>query len=232
MPEKHGQQKRSSARRSIGDMSLPSSADNPPSRRSPVGSFGRTRSSELKLDLDARIASLRQNSTSYEDKIHSNSRKRAAEESLDEQSMPKKRYKSAAAMAVERVLETVHRGSAMAYEAYQTYKIKLTNRMAHQTLWQRDQSKQMRGCGVDFEPISDFAGGRDFGSLSPKVSSIYHENAHKGDSSGEKAESDCSTSMKLPAIDSENWYWISHDLRVTVIVTIYYNALMPYINVG
>ncbi|KAJ2955538.1 hypothetical protein NQZ79_g8465 [Umbelopsis isabellina] len=130
MPEKHGQQKRSSARTSIGDISLPSSADKPSGRRSLASTFGRSRSSELKLELDARIASLRQNSISFDKGFHSNSKKRAAEETLNEQNMPNKRYKSTAAMAIEKVLKTVQHGSTMAYEAFQIYKIKLANRLA------------------------------------------------------------------------------------------------------
>lgn len=219
MPEKPGQQKRSSARTNVGDIPLPSSADKPSGQRGRPGTFGRSRSSELKLELDARIALLRHKSTSFDKGVHLNSRKRAAEETLYEHNVPNKKYKSAAAMAVEKVLKTVHRGSTMAYDAFQSFKIKLTNRVTYQTAWQKDQSMTMRGCGVDFEPISGFAGGHDLGGLPPKISGKDRDNACEGNNSNETSETDYTSSFKLPKIDSENWYWVSHDLRVTVIVS-------------
>ncbi|KAH8549209.1 hypothetical protein BGW37DRAFT_522767 [Umbelopsis sp. PMI_123] len=202
----------------FGNASITSSADLSPnfSSKSP-----HCTPEEINTDvsLGDRLASLRQNSSSHSNRFVTNSRKRAADEDSQMEEAPKKKRKSTAARVIAKVIQTVYDGSTVAFTTYQNCKDKIRNHITYRTSWQNEtDNRKMRGCGIDFIHFTESPNS----TLARKSS---NNSLKDGQQKGKEAlresrfvQSNASqNSTSSPFIDSENWYWVTRDLKVSVI---------------
>ncbi|KAI8581722.1 hypothetical protein K450DRAFT_230862 [Umbelopsis ramanniana AG] len=201
----------------FGNTSNPSSADLPTyeSSQSPNGRQG---DSQPDVGLVDRLASLRQSSISHDNRFVAKSRKRSADEDSQMDETPKKKRKSTAARVIAKVIQTMYESSTVAFTTYQNYKDKIRNQITYRTSWQKEiDNRKMRGCGIDFIHFTESPN-----AMLTRQNSSNSLNRHKGKEAIQESRSVQSNANASPGpvIDSENWYWVTRDLKVSVVVSI------------
>jgi hypothetical protein len=229
MADKNRQQKRmSEPELRVRNTSFISSADllKQVSSKPPFSGVG-----DANVNLIERITAVTPNSISQDSYRMTRSRKRASEDDSEDHNLPKKKRKSVAAKVLAKVVQTVYEGSAVAFTTYQNYKDKLRNQITYRTSWQAESnSRKMRGHGIDFLHFSDSLKALQTKDLS--CNNKFDNGLIKGKLNSQDLSSTFSNENKTSAatataIDSENWYWVTRDLRVTVIVSKRYYTLYP-----
>jgi hypothetical protein len=208
----------------FGHTSSTSSADLPTydSSQSPNRRQG---DSQPDVSLVDRLASLRQSSSFHDNRFVAKSRKRSADDDSQMEEAPKKKRKSTAAKVIAKVIQTVYESSAVAFTTYQNCKYKIRNQITYRTSWQKEiDTRKMRGCGIDFIQFTESPSSM---LMRKHSSNSLTDSLHKGKEAIQESRSVQSTTHQNsppgPSIDSENWYWVTRDLKVSVVVSILYN---------
>ncbi|KAG2185571.1 hypothetical protein INT44_002364 [Umbelopsis vinacea] len=204
----------------FGNTSSPSSADLPTyeSSESPNRKQG---DSQPDFGLVDRLASLKQSRISHDNRFVAKSRKRSADEDSQMDEAPKKKRKSTAARVIAKVIQTVYESSTVAFTTYQNYKDKIRNQITYRTSWQKEiDNRKMRGCGIDFIHFTESPNSM---LLRQNSSNSLTDSRHKGKEAIQESKSVHSNANQRPSpgpvIDSENWYWVTRDLKVSVVPT-------------
>lgn len=83
----------------------------------------------------------------------------------------------------------------------------------------------MRGCGIDFIHFTESPTSM---LMRKNSSNSLTDDRHKGKGAIQESRSVQSNanqnSSPGPVIDSENWYWVTRDLKVSVVVSVNYDV--------
>jgi hypothetical protein len=225
MAEQNWQQKSlSNSEILFGNTSSTSSADLPTYESSQSPNHGQ---GDIQPDvgLGNRLASLRQSSFPHDNRFVTKSRKRSADDDSQMEEAPKKKRKSTAARVIAKVIQTVYEGSTVAFTTYQNCKDKIRNQITYRTSWQKEiNNRKMRGCGIDFIHFTESPNSM---LVRKNSSNSLTDDRHKGKEAIQESRSVQSNanqnSSPGPVIDSENWYWVTRDLKVSVVVSVKYD---------